>query len=175
MHSLVSRANTIFAFTLSVVAGLTFCCFLTTAFDEHKADVHIQTVKLFVKNVPDFTTDRSKNDLGFLSWDLKANLTHLFNWNVKQLFIYLTAEYETADNKLNQVVLWDKIIKRGENAVLDYKGLTTKYYFWDDGKGLLGNPNVTMSLSWNVVPNTGCLPRVDGMQRHTFKFPTEYS
>ena len=53
---------------------------------------------------------------------LQANLTHLFNWNVKQLFLYLTAEYETADNKLNQVVLWDKIIQRGENAVLDYKG-----------------------------------------------------
>merc|ERR1711962_1141619 len=117
-----------------------------TAFDEHRADVDIQTVRLFVKNVPDFTTDRSKNDLGFLSWDLKANLTHLFNWNVKQLFLYLTAEYETADNKLNQVVLWDKIIQRGENAVLDYKGLTTKYYFWDDGNGLIGNKNVTMTL-----------------------------
>jgi len=175
MHSFLSRANTIFAFTLSVVAGLTFCCFLTTAFDEHQADVDIQTVRLFVKNVPDFTTDRSKNDLGFLSWDLKANLTHLFNWNVKQLFLYLTAEYETADNKLNQVFLWDKIIQRGENAVLDYKGLTTKYYFWDDGNGLLGNKNVTMTLSWNVVPNTGGLPRIMGQQKHSFQFPTEYS
>ena len=37
-----------------------------------QADVDIQTVRLFVKNVPDFTTDRSKNDLGFLSWDLKV-------------------------------------------------------------------------------------------------------
>ena len=35
--------------------------------------VSIQTVRLFVKNVPDFTTDRSKNDLGFLSWDLKVS------------------------------------------------------------------------------------------------------
>ena len=111
MHSFLSRANTIFAFTLSVVAGLTFCCFLTTAFDKHQvwflkpnchlvfmildyqssthqflfisvplrsiypqADVDIQTVRLFVKSVPDFTTDRSKNDLGFLSWDLKVRL-----------------------------------------------------------------------------------------------------
>ncbi len=35
-----------------------------------------------------------------------------------------------------KVVLWDKIIKRGENALLDYRSMNTKYYFWDDGNGL---------------------------------------
>ena len=34
------------------------------------------------------------------------------------------------------MVLWDKIIQRGENAVLDYRSMNTKYYFWDDGNGL---------------------------------------
>ena len=67
----------------------------------------------------------------------QADLSPLFNWNVKQLFLYLTAEYETKTNKVNQVVLWDKIIQRGENAVLDYRSMNTKYYFWDDGNGLL--------------------------------------
>ena len=62
-----------------------------------------------------------QNDLGFLTFDLQADLTPLFNWNVKQLFLYLTAEYETQANVVNQVVLWDKIIQRGENAVLDYR------------------------------------------------------
>ena len=88
------------------------------------------------KNVPDYSAAREKNDLGFLTFDLQTDLTNLFNWNVKQLFLYLTAEYETANNKLNQVVLWDKIILRGENAVLDFKNMNTKYYFWDDGNGL---------------------------------------
>ena len=59
--------------------------------------------------------------MGFLTFDLQADLTPLFNWNVKQLFLYLTAEYETPANVVNQVVLWDKIIQRGENAVLDYR------------------------------------------------------
>ena len=62
-----------------------------------------------------------QNDLGFLTFDLQADLAPLFNWNVKQLFLYLTAEYETQANAVNQVVLWDKIIQRGENAVLDYR------------------------------------------------------
>lgn len=74
--------------------------------------------------------------MGYITFDLETNLTSLFNWNVKQLFIFLTAEYKTEDNVLNQVVLWDKIIRRGSNAVLDFKNLNTKYYFWDDGNGL---------------------------------------
>lgn len=91
---------------------------------------------VYRKNVPDYSASREKKDLGFLTFDLQADLTSLFNWNVKELFLYLTAEYKTKDNDLNQVVLWDKIILRGENALLDYKNMNTKYYFWDDGNGL---------------------------------------
>lgn len=46
---------------------------------------------------------KEKQDLGYIMFDLQADLTPLFNWNAKQLFVFLTAEYETADNKLNQV------------------------------------------------------------------------
>ena len=94
-----------------------------------------------------------------------------------------------------QVVLWDKIIKRGEDAMLDYRSMNTKYYFWDDGNGLksvdkhiflathLGNhvflfrdhQNVTLTLSWNVIPNAGNLPRVVAGGSHSFKFPSEYT
>ena len=57
------------------------------------------------------------------------------------------------------MVLWDKIILRGENALLDYRSMNTKYYFWDDGNGLVNHKNVTMTLSWNIIPNAGNLPR----------------
>ena len=60
---------------------------------------------------------------------------------------------------MSQVVLWDKIILRGENAMLDYRSMNTKYYFWDDGNGLVSHKNVTMTLSWNIIPNAGNLPR----------------
>ncbi|CAG0902561.1 unnamed protein product, partial [Cyprideis torosa] len=174
MNTLCSRANALLAFTLSVLASLTFICFLSTFFEAYKANVDIKTFKATVKNVPDYSAAREYNDLGFITFDLKADLTSLFNWNVKQLFLYLTAEYETPNNKLNQVVLWDKIIQRGENPILDYHGLNTKYYFWDDGKGLKGNQNVTLTLSWNVVPNAGHLPNVFGVGSHRFQFPAEY-
>lgn len=66
--------------------------------------IHIFIITLFSrKNVPDYSASREKNDLGFLTFDLQTNLTDLFNWNVKQLFLYLTAEYITPSNELNQV------------------------------------------------------------------------
>jgi signal peptidase complex subunit 3 len=34
------------------------------------------------------------------------------------------------------VVVWDKIVLKGENYKLDLKGAKTKYYLWDDGDGL---------------------------------------
>ncbi|KFM65065.1 Signal peptidase complex subunit 3, partial [Stegodyphus mimosarum] len=38
MNTVLSRANAIFAFSLSVLAGLTFLCFLSTAFNEYRSD-----------------------------------------------------------------------------------------------------------------------------------------
>jgi len=100
---------------------------------------------------------------------------NLFNWNVKQLFLYLTAEYETPNNKLNQVVLWDKIILRGENALLDYRSMNTKYYFWDDGNGLVNHKIITMTLPWNIISNAGNLPRIMSNGMHSFLFPEQYT
>jgi len=175
MNTFLSRANTLFAFTLSVLAGLTLLCFTTTAFNAHLTNVIIESKNAIVKNVPDYSASREKNDLGFVNFAMHADLNGLFNWNVKQLFIYLTAEYETRQNKLNQVVLWDKIIKRGENALLSYHDLKSKYYFFDDGHGLRGHKNVTLTLSWNVVPNAGTLPKVTGSGSHRFEFPDDYT
>lgn len=41
-----------------------------------------------------------------------------------------------ASQSLNQVVLWDKIVRRGENAKLNLKDMKSKYFFFDDGNGL---------------------------------------
>ncbi|XP_070554293.1 signal peptidase complex subunit 3-like [Ptychodera flava] len=175
MNTFLSRLNTIFAFTLSVMAALTFCCFLTTAFNPIIAQVEIGTTKAVVKNVANFAaSSREKNDLAQIAFDLHVDLAPLFNWNTKQLFLYLTAEYETKNNKLNQVVLWDKIVKRGENTKLDFKSMNTKYYFFDDGNGLKGHENVTMTLAWNVIPNAGTLPRLRGEGEHILQLPNEY-
>ncbi|KAK7161571.1 hypothetical protein R3I94_004300 [Phoxinus phoxinus] len=98
----------------------------------------------------------------------------IFDWNVKELFLYLTAEYSTKSNALNQVVLWDKIVLRGESTKLNLKEVKSKYFFFDDGNGLRANKNITLTLSWNVVPNAGILPLVMGSGHKSLAFPESY-
>jgi signal peptidase complex subunit 3 len=175
MNSFTSRLNSLFAFTLSVMAGLTFLCFMSTFFNDHVRPVDIKVGKVTVKNVPDYSANREKSDLGIINFDLYTDLNPIFNWNVKQLFLYLTAEYKTNDHKLNQVVVWDKIIERGDNTLLDLRNANTKYYFWDYGSGLRGHENVTLTLSWNVIPNAGTLPKVRGAGNQRIVFPDQYT
>ncbi|NWI48440.1 SPCS3 peptidase, partial [Picathartes gymnocephalus] len=141
------------------------------------------------KNVEDFTGPRERSDLGFVTFDITADILNgknglqpfwnkntlsIFDWNVKQLFLYLSAEYSTKNNALNQVVLWDKIMLRGDNPRLYLKDMKSKYFFFDDGNGLKGNRNITLTLSWNVVPNAGILPLVTGSGHVSVPFPDTY-
>ncbi|KAM4809211.1 signal peptidase complex subunit 3 [Rhinophrynus dorsalis] len=174
MNTALSRANSLFAFSLSVMAALTFGCFITTAFKDRVVPVNIHVSRVMLENVEDFTGPRERSDLGFITFDINADLQPIFDWNVKQLFIYLSAEYATKSNALNQVVLWDKIILRGDNPKLSLKEMKSKYFFFDDGNGLKGNRNITLTLSWNVVPNAGILPLVTGSGHISIPFPDTY-
>ncbi|XP_076004334.1 signal peptidase complex subunit 3 [Genypterus blacodes] len=174
MNTVLSRANSLFAFSLSVMAALTFGCFVTTAFKDRRVPVDIHVSKVMLKNVDDFTGPRERSDLGFITFDLSADLQPIFDWNVKQLFLYFSAEYASKSNALNQVVLWDKIVLRGENTKLNLRDMKSKYFFFDDGNGLRSNKNITLTLSWNVVPNAGILPLVAGSGHVSLPFPESY-
>ncbi|KAG8134746.1 putative Signal peptidase complex subunit 3 protein [Naja naja] len=192
MNTVLTRANSLFAFSLSVMAALTFGCFITTAFKERSVPVSIAVSRVMLKNVEDFTGPGERSDLGIITFDISADILYykfsksnicslsfshlqsIFDWNVKQLFLYLSAEYSTKNNALNQVVLWDKIILRGDNPKLLLKDMKSKYFFFDDGNGLKGNRNVTLTLSWNVVPNAGILPLVTGAGHISVPFPETY-
>ncbi|CAG0884100.1 unnamed protein product [Darwinula stevensoni] len=202
MNTIWSRMNAMFAFFLSVLSAVTFICFLSTFFNPYTSSLDIKTLDVFVRNVADFSAGRDKNDLGFLRFNLKADILFIdfltdlvlqkptlklldfqsscclerssMNIEPGQLFIYLTAEYKTSTSNFDQVVLWDKIILRGDNASFDLKQMNTKYYFFDDGNGLKGNDNVTLTLRWNVIPNAGYLPLTTGSGSHSFAFPKSY-
>ncbi|KAI4491628.1 hypothetical protein M0804_003020 [Polistes exclamans] len=166
MHTVLTRGNAILAYTLSVSACLTFCCFLSTVFIDYRANASLNTVKVVVKNMPDYSASKVKNDLGYLIFDLQTDILFIQYLHIPKYFIYIF---------ISIVVLWDKIVLRGDNAVLDFKNMNTKYYFWDDGNGLRGNKNVTLTLSWNIIPNAGLLPSINAIGAHTFAFPSEYT
>ena len=112
-----------------------------------------------------------------ITGDIEVDLTPQFDWNAKELFVYLIAEYVTPNhpNSHNQIVLWDRIIKRGENAKISQKKFAQEYRLLDDHKALKTNPNVTLFLQWNVIPNAGALTTARGRGSQSIAMPDTYS
>lgn len=114
-------------------------------------------------------------DRALLSFDLQVDLAPAFHWNVKQLFVYVVAIYETEDGRDNQVVLWDKIVEADDNKVINERNVFVKYALVDQGDKLRGK-NVTLQLQWDHMPITGTL-HMDKQPLATtshFILPTEY-
>lgn len=178
MHTFLSRLNALLAFSLSIVALLTLVFALSTSYKAYDklAKVELKTVKALVRRMPDYNMPNAiENDLGLVQFNLDADLQDCFDWNVKQLFVYLTANYRTPNNVLNQIVLWDYILNRGEKGQIRLRSENPEYYMWDDGFGLKGNTNVTLSLSMNIIPNAGFLQTAASPVTHTFSFPDTYT
>ncbi|GMT32411.1 hypothetical protein PFISCL1PPCAC_23708 [Pristionchus fissidentatus] len=157
MHSLYARANAIFAFMLWVLSAVTAACFLSTLFLNYTTNVHLDVANVKLRRINDYASDSGVADMAYFDFSLKADVSPLFNWNVKQLFVYLVAEYATEKNPVNQVVIWDRILHRNNRVVIDERIVTPKYHLMDDGNHLQGHKNITFVLRYNVVPNAGYL------------------
>lgn len=69
-----------------------------------------------------------------LNFDLDADLSSLFNWNTKQVFVYLTAEYDGGAKRAdisNKVTFWDRIITDKSGAVLKLRNQRGAYSVYD--------------------------------------------
>ncbi|KAI7783653.1 signal peptidase subunit [Diaporthe eres] len=64
-----------------------------------------------VKGRPHYYSTK-REEYAIIKFSLDADLSSLFNWNTKQVFVYVTAEWPAAggENATNQAVIWDQII-----------------------------------------------------------------
>lgn len=169
MYSYFQRLNNVFFFSLSCLGGFAFLADATTIGSHAQPVVKLDVPKVMLRRL-----HGSSQEQAILTLGIDADLTSLFNWNVKMLFVYITAEYETEPNVLNQVVVWDHIVQAREQAHLRYESVMNKYSLTDQGYGLKGN-NVTLVLNWDMIPVTG-LMRIGHSfdQTYRFRMPDEY-
>jgi signal peptidase complex subunit 3 len=69
-------------------------------------------VRRSVRGRPHYYSTK-KEEYAIIKFSLDADLSSLFNWNTKQLFVYITAEWPsstTTNTTTNQAVIWDTII-----------------------------------------------------------------
>ncbi|KAH8830775.1 signal peptidase subunit [Flagelloscypha sp. PMI_526] len=173
MHSLVSRINNVSALLSSCLMGLLVAIALSSFVfppDIH-GDVGIVSVKLQSAKARKYPY--SKQEAVSVNFNISAgttsvsfpedydilmvlDLSSLFHWNTKQLFVYLEAEYENTNGISNNVVIWDKIIQRKQDSKLQVVG-KNKYTFREPSKSFKNLEPAHYSLKYNVMPYVGLL------------------
>ncbi|KAJ5995646.1 Signal peptidase 22kDa subunit [Penicillium waksmanii] len=116
MHSSLNRAQAVFGFFTTValvVAGLAALSTLFFPTDATTASVQLKNVQV-VKGRPHYYSTK-REEYAQIRFDLDADLSPLYNWNTKQVFVYVYASYSSSDNpdsslRQSEAVIWDAII-----------------------------------------------------------------
>ncbi|KAL3478383.1 signal peptidase subunit-domain-containing protein [Aspergillus californicus] len=157
MYSTLNRAQAVFGFFTTValfVAGFAALSVLIYPTDSVTADVRVKDVKV-IKGRPHYYSSK-KEEYAQMRFDLDADLSPLFNWNTKQLFVYVYATYSSvppsaSDSKdtstsnipLTQSIIWDKIIEAPESPY-SFANLQERF-FPSKSSGRAGNKRSSTS------------------------------
>ncbi|KAH9055065.1 signal peptidase 22kDa subunit [Lactarius vividus] len=156
MHSIYARVNNVSATLSSTVmvllAAIALSSFIFTA--QPTGSLDIASVKVFAGEARRYPHRRQ--EYAFVNFNITADLSPLFHWNTKQLFVYLEAEYTNAKGVRNQVVFWDRIVRRKEDAVIAVSG-KNKYPFREISAKFKGSTPANYTLKYNLMPFVGVL------------------
>ena len=109
----MNRFSTIFYTFVSAMGLAASLCHVTSYFFYPNINANIEFLKIH-----DFTLNNYlQMDQANLSFKLDLDLSEEFHWNQNQLFVYALVQYESDSNKLNEVVIWDEIVRSKEEAV----------------------------------------------------------
>lgn len=179
MFSLANRFQTLANQTLTAVSVLTVAIaiisivqlYLGGVWDLHTTTIANVRAVALLKNLRTFGALGGKQkENSKIAFDLSADLTPLFQWNTKQVFVYLTAEYDgKKPGYSSRVTYWDKIITSKDNAVLDLKNVRAKYSVWDVEKSFRER-NATLRLEWSIQPYVGAFVSGETLALSNFTF-----
>ncbi|KAG1739314.1 signal peptidase 22 kDa subunit [Suillus lakei] len=156
MHSIYARVNGVSALwstcVMVLLGAVALSSFLFNA--DLKGNLDIVSLKVFHSKARRYPF--RNEEISFVKFNLSADFTPLFNWNTKQLFVYLEAEYTNAQGVNNTVVVWDRIVRRKEGATIDV--VQKDKYRLRDLSGSFSNVlPAQYSLKYNVMPYVGVL------------------
>ncbi|KAL6251588.1 hypothetical protein RBB50_001798 [Rhinocladiella similis] len=134
MHNALNRLQTTFgffttcAFTLAAIIAFLSVVPVPAPTGSPSASVAVRNVQV-VKGRPHYYTTK-REEYAQIRFDLDADLSSLFTWNTKQLFVYVTANYPSiSDGKggMSEAVIWDTIIP-ATSTPYSWQNLRQKYF-----------------------------------------------
>nr|POE87511.1 signal peptidase complex subunit spc3 [Quercus suber] len=114
MHSSANRIQQAFGFFTSVAFAVAAVVAVSVLLSPQapSAKLRLKDVQV-VKGRPHYYSTK-REEYAHVKFDLDADLTSLFNWNTKQVFLYITASYPSASGNSStppsEAVIWDAII-----------------------------------------------------------------
>ncbi|KAK4542307.1 hypothetical protein LTR36_006960 [Oleoguttula mirabilis] len=113
MHNTLTRVQNVFGFFTSVAFAVAAAIAMSVLLSPQtpSASLELRNVQV-VKGRPHYYSTK-REEYAHVKFDLDADLTSLFSWNTKQLFLYITASYPSSDPTIippSEAVIWDAII-----------------------------------------------------------------
>eukprot|EP00474_Spongospora_subterranea_P008511 CRZ08969.1 hypothetical protein [Spongospora subterranea] len=155
MHSVWARANALFFYMLTALAGVAIFCDLSSLIIE-KAMPHTNVLDVDIKSLAHTRGHHYSFDEAKLRFSIDCDFSSMFNWNVKQLFVYVQASYISPKKVENRLVLWDQIMPRDSNHKIRLDQQLPEYKLYDI-LSELGQANMTVSIHCDVMPSVGLL------------------
>ena len=171
MYSLSTRFNVVLYNMMAGMVAMGFLNYLSGFYGTHIIkDTHFE-----MTNMNMFINDKYYNEhVSEFQFDLKADISGLFNWNTNVIFFSVVCEFEHEAGKRNAIVVWDQRILREmtEFYKLDLKDEWIEYYFTDQHKSLKGK-DVKVYVRWEQMTVIG--PYYSGkMEVGSFTMPSDF-
>ncbi|KAI1853780.1 hypothetical protein JX265_003886 [Neoarthrinium moseri] len=112
MYNSLTRIQNVFGFftTVAFAVAAIIAASDFTAPRTPSSEIKMTNVQV-VKGRPHYYSTK-KEEYAIIKFSMDADLSSLFTWNTKQVFVYVTAEWPSAgtQNQTNSAVIWDSII-----------------------------------------------------------------
>ncbi|VUC19929.1 unnamed protein product [Clonostachys rosea] len=187
MHNTLNRFQSVFGF-FTTVAFVLGCFIAATDFYAERAPsgtLKVSNLQV-VKGRPHYYSS-VQEEYAIIKFSLDADLSHLFTWNTKQVFVYVTAEWpapKSGVNATNEAVIWDSIITNPsadhlknigpatmkklkksaqgktiapDRGILSLRNQRPKYQITHPSRKIADTENVKLKLHYNVQPWFGLL------------------
>jgi hypothetical protein len=157
MHNTVTRVQNAFgfftscAFALAAVIAVLSIIPIPAPTSPPSASISARNVQV-VKGRPHYYSPK-REEYANIRFDLDADLSSLFTWNTKQLFVYVMASYpssSTVGAGSSNAVIWDAIIP-APSTPYSFQNLKARYFPDKSVKGTKARKSSTSSKTKELV------------------------
>lgn len=141
MHNTITRVQNAFgfftscAFALAALIAVLSVIPIPTPASSPSASISVRNVQV-VKGRPHYYSTK-REEYANIRFDLNADLSSLFTWNTKQLFVYVMASYPSSNTisaGSSDAVIWDMIIP-APSTPYSFQNLKARYFPEKSTKG----------------------------------------